>query len=685
MKKTLASPPQKTVFDHADRFFQQGNFTHALHLYRQVNPKECSPEINQKIEACIQHLLKKYWRQGKADEMAHFAKEYHREEEIKLALAKLQGQQAVEALAESGDGILSRLAQCSLQSDLKSALLVMRQEPTLKEIAEGWLALSKNDCLKALNSFSSAHDKAPIQSQIGQAICLLASGKIREASPLLDHLKPFASRFFPQLNKAAQWDSLHHAEDELIQHYLFHCPLQELLAVEKKLPPQKRALRGWIWLRAGDYLYCRKHSQSDDSTVRCQKACQAWSRALYYHPDLELDVLKRRFLVSDQKGSSLDSDDAFSKFYCALFKKSSADAKAFVDQLISNFFSYSRLDPDVIRCTKDRWIINPPPLELQCLWLILTFHQRLYKLTLSLFLEECPPEKYTGETWENWEALFLQLDPQYSSTDAYLQAKCGVAILHRQLDVVRSSLVQRLKINPSLKSELLPQYIKTVWRCLPSILSRKDLQFRTEIDALLQQFPCDYDLLYLKILLSPHTMENEIRRATSYLSKPLGAVLQCHLSINSPSLHQKKCIALLNEGLLERDREAGWRFLAVLCHPKAKFSKKKMSESIETLALDSRTLHEYASNVYAHYDQVLPISIIKKYLKGTYFHYHLALYYLNTGNYSKCWEQLSMASDTLSVGHPEFVRMDATLSLHTPPTPEFEEFMQKFLDRFGGC
>lgn len=161
MKSSIVPFIKSSVIPDADRFFKQGNFSQALLLYRRALLQEQSPEITQKIDACVQFLLKKYWRQEKPDDMERIAKECLKDE-IELAYTRLRGREALEIFAQSGNSINHCLAESFLQPDLKAALLLMRQNQTLKEVAEGWLALSKNDVTKAFALFGLAEEKAPM-------------------------------------------------------------------------------------------------------------------------------------------------------------------------------------------------------------------------------------------------------------------------------------------------------------------------------------------------------------------------------------------------------------------------------------------------------------------------------------------------------------------------------------------
>ena len=240
----------------ADRAFDQGNLNRALSLYRDLDSKGSDPEISKRIGRCHSLLLRKYWRQGKAEEFEQLAGGSVSPLFLQLPCAKLKGREALQALVGTTPNPTAKLAQCNLQSHLKTGLLELRQMENFKEVAEGWLALTKGDFDKALQLFHQAEGVAPVEAKIGEGIAFLLKGDIQKANMRLAHLRPFAATRFPVLNKVMGWDGSAETSGLLLQHYLMNASLEELEAVERSSLPHHKALKGWVSLRIwGSTLY----------------------------------------------------------------------------------------------------------------------------------------------------------------------------------------------------------------------------------------------------------------------------------------------------------------------------------------------------------------------------------------------------------------------------------------------
>lgn len=478
------------------------------------------------------------------------------------------------------------------------------------------------------------------------------------------------------------WDNPDQMEEETVHHYLFHSSLKDLEIAEKQLSPQQKNLKGWLWLKIGDLFYAKQQNQTLYGEPAYRKACQAWNMAANYNKKLSLDVLKRLFLLSLEKDGELNPCELFAKFYQTLHEQQPKQAKSFVDHLhYLKEFHYQDLQPKTLRSENGTWLVNPPPVELQCLWLSVVYRRELYRLTLAFFIPAVSPEHYTGHPWQTWENLFQEVDPFYFSVDIYLQARCAVGVIHKQPGIVRGSLIQRLKNNPSLKNELLPIYVRNVSQTLETLLKDPAASLSSEIEALLYLFPCDYDLLYLKIRILPlEIQEQELRLATSKLSKPLARVLQFKLFISRGHGWAKNKQYIPSDFFAERDGEADWRFLAALSDPQAKAPVKKLSEVVDQLQLKPIVFHDYASKIYGHYGITLPVSLLKQWLVGGHRHYHVGLYQLSRNDMQKSLSAFEEAAGDFTPDDPERARVEATLSLYITE-PSFEDLLQEF---FGG-
>lgn len=654
---------QEPFLKEAEHFFQQGNFTQALKCFRQLDLNFDHPNdvIGQRIHACLKQLLRKYWRQKKTDQMAQIMKELAVEQELALCYARLLGREAVVEIANKANGIQSKLAQCSLQEDLKSALLSLRQLPELKTIAEGWLALLKGDHERAFISFEQAEAQTPLYAKIGKGVVYLIKGDMQKACIYLEFLKPFASSHFPVLFKEMGWgEDLIEENENKLSFYLFSASLEELKQAERRLSPQQTKIKGWLWLRMGDYLVLKSPKE----------AILAWDKAKRLNSDLILDELKRRFLLSCQADCSINPADAFQAFYRKLVNLIPRDAKEFVEYLIFESHQFLGFFKAEDLKKNGKWMIDPPPIELQFLWFHIFYQENIYPMFQLLFLT---PEVKKGIlfSWKEWDSLFQVLDVEYGKRESYLRQKLGIACLYEEDQVARSVIVQLLQLNTMLKDELLPLYVqKTLSKLLAQSITRDEKEeLGRQIDSLRHFWSSDYDLIRLSILanVSDKSQVDLMSALSIHLSEPLRQVLQFQIAIDL-GWSTVRCLNLLpDKSLYQRDREFDWRLLVALFNPAFKILKRDLESLLSLLISHTSSRHELFSKI-ALYGVSVPFSLLKKWQKQTQNgwepDYHLALYYKSKKDFDKFLLALRRADYRIPKDAKEAILIQRTLECY---------------------
>ncbi len=627
---------EKNIKDQKQKifhFFQQGSFNQAIEHCMKCDPKELDPDIQKVKLASLQKLARKYWRQDKHDEFASLFEKLGDENLYLLAHARLLGCEALSRLSKSDRGIPSKLAHCSIQADTKTSLLAMRQVPELKLIAEGWLALLKGDNERAASSFEEASSLQPLRGNLGRGIVSLLEGKYADAQQLFAPLRPYAHRRFPQLAKAMGWEETQKESLSLLAPLLQNPKLSELIEAEKKCSPSNKELRGWIYLKIGDLLV---HSS-------VKKAFLNWDHAVKYHPALKLDVLKRRLLAAFVKKNEeikVNGPELFLAFYKELRKKSEGDARSFVE---SACFDHS-ISLELIMhfsCIHNngKWIIDPPPIELKMLWLFLASLNTTNNLVRVIGLPGGPYDDLCGLPTVQWIQLFADLDSHYSNKEAYLLLKLTFCRLIGHLDLTSETAKQLLHLSPHLEAEILPSYTKPLHLLRThsdSHLTQKKKY--AEIEQLRQLFPSDFELIHLSILfgVSSPNIDEVLLKYTSNLSEPLLDVLKLHVWVSSgkKSAWCRKFMPSLE--LLQRSREASWRFLALLLNPKFGLPKKDIQGWVEKLSTDDETQHEFFSKILKYYNYLPPFSILQKWSRSCPEnwkpYYFLTLHYAEKGD-----------------------------------------------------
>ena len=594
----MAPREQNILREKAAHYFEQGNLTQALKLYTQL--KEVGDlAAEEKCEACQLQLLRKYWRQAKPDSFTALAQEMQVEAPLQLALCRLQGKEALEKLALENQTLPSLLAHYFLHPEVKNALQAMRQAPGLRDIAEGWLAILKGDASRASESFAKACGLQPARAKIGLGVAFLLQGEMEQAQTQLSHLRPFAVKHMPILAKAMAWDVPAKETPLNALPVILNGTLPELKAFERLLPQKERVLRGWLGLRTGD------RSMKD-----YEEALRLWTNAEKMHPQLSIDVAKRKFLtyvLSDRH------HDAW-KYYRILDARLRASfpgkAREFIEYLVFEApVDYMEKLARGSFCEDDQWSFlhtdfKSIDVEIKLLYLQVIFVYNIKERLLILYRQDVDPEYESHSNWNFWENLFKDLDRTYARREKYLQSKLGIALFFSKDLEVRQTICQLLHGNPLLKDELLPTYVAAALRQLKSG-GRDVATLDAELDGLYVLFPSDFDIIRLKILTSMPKGDYAGLSAQyrMRLSEPLYAVLRLQLCADEGKSFANCQSAVPAEHLHGRDREADWRLLAARLAFDYEDEARDLFVHLCKLAPDNQSKHACLSKL-APYEQV---------------------------------------------------------------------------------
>lgn len=150
--------PFYPTFRKASELIQRNNYNLAISTIQKADPQKKDHHLQTLLQHCYQKQARKFWRQGNANEFKNLIPFLNENQDIAVTHAYLAGKQSLMELAK-GKGVAAVLANCRLQSDLKPALLMMRQEHSLKVAAEGWLYLLKGDVSRAKDLLSNSNNR----------------------------------------------------------------------------------------------------------------------------------------------------------------------------------------------------------------------------------------------------------------------------------------------------------------------------------------------------------------------------------------------------------------------------------------------------------------------------------------------------------------------------------------------
>lgn len=565
---------------NAERFLKQENYIQALDCYRQLLREGADPAITEQIHFCQVQLLRRYAKQGKADLFTATKASYGWKDHLALPLARMQGEASLRKLTEEASSIDATLAACTLEKDLKSALMQLRKLPLYKEMAEGWICLLKGNFPLAKQGFDLAKQKIPYSARMGHAIRALLIGQKEEADALLEPLRPLLSRCLPKLAEAMHWGQV--ISSTALFRPLFYSSSEEIETALKKYKGLFSSQeKGWLSLRAGDLLWMKQ--QNNHKEIQWSLILSYWSDAMRANPLLRADVAKRRMILSE-KCEFLDTPSEW-KSLCMLLeqidKKNLDDYLTYSAQLPDSHFISIPLEAFYTKSShirkKQKWILLDPPPSFYFLFC----RQIAYRLR-SFDRAVCIPPQLTSQDlpalvsmievneeecffkWssEDLESCLSLLDQTHRKEPLYLKTRYALARLTNNAEQMRGAVYQDLLQDPSQKDLLIPYYLKAFFKELrdfeeltvtDTLLEEKRLKSPSskplgcilrqssklserveQLKQLHQKFPHDYDIARLMILCLYDDSEahNQWIAHTGHLSRQLAHLLHCQIRVD---------------------------------------------------------------------------------------------------------------------------------------------------------
>ena len=495
-------------------------------------------------------------------------------------------------------------------------------------VAEGWIALLKGDTTRARALFSTPSPRACI----GQGVLYLLQGNYVEAGERLGFLHSHAISCLPALTQAMGWDRQDNRK-EFSHLPVTHVPLEELLLREAATPPAQKEQKGFLWLKIGEE-YAQKEQE---------KALASWKKAMTFCSSLELDVLKRRFHLSLDSEAGLDVWKEFFKFYRTLRKSAPEMACSFVEHLVfnSHLALHTHLINNELLSEKGKWVLDPPPRELQLLWIYLAYFHTLQKLD-KVWPPSGAPDHIENLQWVDWEKLIHVLDAFYLKQEFYLHCRLTLAKIFRKNTLICDSIGRLIELNPHFKEELLPLY---------TVAARKMLQNREgeslHLRKLLERFPASFDLLRLLAACDPQEAHS---LASARLSSALLSVFRLQVALDRGEGWEEWHKALLSSGHSLQLPEMNWRKISAFCDSRLKVSPKQWSALIEMAAVDDGAKHALFSKM-AQYDIFPPRPVLKNWLQKRANNwrprFHLARNYFANGQVDEGVKELAKVREMI--------------------------------------
>jgi hypothetical protein len=469
----------------AFEFLRKGNIGHARVLFEQLLQKGSIAAKNG-LEQCKEQFLRKCYKQQRVED---FLRESSGIDFLASARARLLGNKAVEDLSQK-----DRFAKLFLHPNKKDAFVEMRQISEWKEYAEGWISLLKLDADRARTSFLPVEKKWPWHAKIGLCLVDILFKKNLQAQQRVDYLKPVVAQHFPEFARALGWESY----DCVIAQNLRYGNEEDL---EKLFESSiSSGHKGLISLRLGDLAWENK---------KIGKAKSFWLHAKKLSDALEVDVLKRLFVCDYETGEEFCS--VLRELYLLLYRKNKPDAKEFLETVVFEYGDALGDVPVPFLKAEFQWEKSVPS-EVILLYLI----QQSFVMKKWLPYFDNPDKE--GEDF--WRENLNILDSEYSLCEKYLRLKIDCTSFYDMRKEKRRALFSLLLINPSLKEELIGQYVQMVF------LAREECE--EELRKVSEVFPTDYDLIRLRIYFGLDPLETFAR----VLSPALYAVLCLQVAID---------------------------------------------------------------------------------------------------------------------------------------------------------
>lgn len=711
-KKTLAPPPSphKLLLD-AQRFMQQANYTQALYCYRQVyqtkSPETASCEIAEQIHLCQMQLLRRFARQGKEEQFITARQAYGWQEHFCLTLARMQGHAALKALATLNQGLDSELASCSLEKDLKTALMRLRRIPLYKEMAEGWICLLKGDLDLARHAFETAAHKVPCAARVGSILLALVKG---DCSTAEQALQPIHTHACPQLAQA-----IRHATSSFDKEFrsLFYSTSSQIESAlqSSTLKRMPKCMQGWLHLRAGDLLWSEHQTHDDTLWTRISTH---WTRAEELHPALAIDVAKRRLFLAYKELPSFLVKHPWQHFCQLVHDNDPKQLEAYLR--LTAHTQESDLPPiplcaflNVTENKAQPWLLkNPPPpfylllcrliaQQLRCIEHALqvpafTRGEAIQFICRQLVNEEEYSEENAESAirafmlWQGVQEVLPDLDQTYIHNPLYLQARYVIARTLNDAATMRSITYWHVLTCPEQKNILLPRYMAALLQelsqecqdeassCLEMHLhqSNDHVEILAELKALHEHFLDDYDVTRLLILCQDddNDMHQRVVTHAGHLSGILATLLYCQLLIDTKMPCKAVLEALPKWEACQGNPAAQERWLHITISSLLQ-SEQMWGPALNSLSVDQ--LHLILKRIQAREPTPLPIELIEALRQNAlfepYIRYHESLNLLRSSSAhddrDKALAQLEQYLCQSNGDHPDAASVISTLRVYT--------------------
>lgn len=507
----------------AFKFLNQGKLGMALPLFKQLI-ENGRTEFEKEYSECQSLIKRRAWKKG---DLTLFKSFSNNNPETALALARLEGRESLQNLANenSQNGLL---AGCLLMDDPKSALLKMRKDPQLADIANGWFALLKGDANRALDYFSQAEKTEPIRSQIGKGIAHLQNNDLIKAEEALLPLKSIAIHKYPSLAQSMGWHNENKPSDSIEDQARYLLLKGDLQAFEKMSPlliKSNLPLKPWILMRHGDLFYFNN---------RKKEGYLKWQKALNGSAALNFDVKKRSIILDYEEGELNKAESVLVELYKSMQKKDPLSAKELLETYLFSKDSFPhKITPTPDYCIKtNTWLVENPAVEL---------HFLIFKRTVNILnfisseyeVEDCMDEVITREELPSlsyWKEVLPILDQTYGTNETYLSLKINLFKYYQENCLLQESYATLYKLNPSRAKESFENYTQL------AISSNDKDSTKKQVNELISILPPSFRLAQLHYYCNKDQKALDIY--TSHFSPSLKKTLKLSLFACKESIEE---------------------------------------------------------------------------------------------------------------------------------------------------
>lgn len=205
------------------------------------------------------------------------------------------------------------------EPSIKSALLKMRRDPSLQTLAEGWIAILKNDPKRASQNFESMESIDPLLAKLGKGVSELLQGQYAKANATLQQFRHFSGRL-PVLSKLMGWNQ---QSEQQLANLFSHGTLASLKQAVRDPKLQQHPLKPWLYLRLGDLHFYERNFR---------EALNAWEQADC--DPLVVDLEKRLALLQLEISNGEEWPSTAYEFYTKLKQRNPKEAREFLETMI---------------------------------------------------------------------------------------------------------------------------------------------------------------------------------------------------------------------------------------------------------------------------------------------------------------------------------------------------------------